>query len=37
LQALILQELENTSFDELAREASSLAVIVPFSIEQAEA
>ena len=37
LQALILQELEDTSFDELAREASSVADVVPLSIEQAEA
>jgi Rrf2 family protein len=37
LQALILEELENTTFDELAREASSLGVVVPLSIEQAEA
>ena len=29
LQALILQELEITTFDELAREASSLANVVP--------
>jgi len=35
LQALILQELENTTFEELAREASSLADVVPLSIEQA--
>ena len=37
LQALILQELENTTFDELAREASSVAAVVPFEVEQAEA
>jgi len=37
LQSLILQELENTTFDELAREASSLADVVPLSIEQAKA
>jgi Rrf2 family protein len=37
LQALILQELENTAFDELAREASSLADVVPLSVDQAEA
>ena len=36
LQALILQELENTTFDELAREASSLADVVPVSIERPE-
>jgi Rrf2 family protein len=36
LQALILQELENTTFDELAREASSLADVIPLSIAQAE-
>jgi len=37
LQALILQELENTTFDELAREAFTVAHVVPSSIEQAEA
>lgn len=37
LQTLILQELENTTFDELAREALSVADLVPLSIEQAEA
>jgi len=37
LQALILQELENTTFDELAREASSLVDVVPLRAEQAEA
>lgn len=37
LQALILQELESTTFDELAREAASVADVVPFLIEQAEA
>jgi len=37
LQALILQELENTTFDELAREAVSVADVVPLSVEQAEA
>jgi len=37
LQVLILQELENTTFDELAWEASSVAEVVPLSIEQAEA
>ena len=37
LQALILQELENTTFDELAREATLVTDVVPFSIEQAEA
>ena len=36
LQALILQELENTTFDELAREASSVEDVIPLSIEQAE-
>ena len=36
LQALILQELENTSFNELAREADSVANLVPLSSEQAE-
>jgi Rrf2 family protein len=36
LQALILQELENTTFDELAREASSVAEVVPLVVEQAE-
>jgi len=36
LQALILQELENTSFDELAREAASVVDVVPLSIAQAE-
>jgi Rrf2 family protein len=37
LQALILKELESTTFEELAREASSLADVIPFSTEQAEA
>jgi Rrf2 family protein len=37
LQALILLELENTTFDELAREATSVANVVPMKIEQAEA
>jgi Rrf2 family iron-responsive transcriptional regulator len=37
LQALILQELENTTFDELAREASSLVAVIPVSVEQPEA
>jgi Rrf2 family nitric oxide-sensitive transcriptional repressor len=37
LQALILQELENTTFDDLAREASLLVDVVPMREEQAEA
>lgn len=37
LQALILQELENTTFDELARETSSVVDMIPMSIEQAKA
>jgi hypothetical protein len=37
LQALILQELENTTFDELVREAASVADVVPLSVEQAKA
>jgi Rrf2 family protein len=37
LQALILHELENTTFDELAREASSVAAVVPFRVARAEA
>jgi Rrf2 family protein len=37
LQALILQELENTTFDELAREAVSVTDVVPVSAEQVEA
>jgi len=37
LQALILRELENITLDELAREALSVADVVPVSIEQAEA
>ena len=37
LQALILQELESTTFDQLVREASSVADVVPLSIEQAGA
>ena len=37
LQALILQELENTTFDELAREAVSVADVVPLGTEQVEA
>jgi len=37
LQALILQELESTTFDELAQEASLVADVVPLSTEQAEA
>lgn len=36
LQALILKELENTTFDELAQEASSLEEVLPFGIEQAK-
>lgn len=35
LQALILKELENTTFGELAREASSVAEVVPLVAEQA--
>jgi len=34
LQALILNELENTTFEELAREAASVAGVVPLSTEQ---
>jgi Rrf2 family protein len=34
LQALILQELEATTFDELARETTSVADVVPLSTEQ---
>jgi Rrf2 family protein len=37
LQALILQELEITTFDELAREAFSVAHLVSLGAEQAEA
>ena len=37
LQALILQELENTTFEELAREASSVKELVPLSTGQVEA
>ena len=37
LQALILQELEKTTFDELAREAVSVESVLPLSIEQAGA
>lgn len=37
LQALILKELESTSFDELAREASSVAGVVSLRGERAEA
>ena len=37
LQTLILQELENTSFDELAQEGASVEDVVPLSIEQVEA
>jgi Rrf2 family protein len=37
LQNLILKELENTTFDELAREAASVANVVPLSAEQVEA
>lgn len=37
LQTLILQELENTNFYELAREAESVANVVPLSAEQVEA
>ena len=37
LQTLILQELENTTFDELALEAASAADVVPLVTEQVEA
>ena len=37
LQTLILQELEATTFDELAREANSVADVIPLSTEQVEA
>lgn len=37
LQALILHELENTTFEELAREASSAVDLAPLRIDQAEA
>ena len=38
LQALIVSELENTTFAELAQEAiTSAAEVVPFSVEQTEA
>ena len=37
LQVLILQELENTTFDELAREAASVEDVVPLTVEQVEA
>jgi hypothetical protein len=37
LQALILQELENTTFDELAQEAALVADVVPLSTEQVDA
>lgn len=36
LQALILQELEQTTFDELARETLSVAGVVPVLFEQAK-
>ena len=35
LQALILQELENTTLDDLAREAASLVDVVPLITDQA--
>jgi Rrf2 family transcriptional regulator, iron-sulfur cluster assembly transcription factor len=34
LQVLILQELENTTFDELAQEALSITDVVPLRVEQ---
>lgn len=37
LQTLILQELENTTFEELAQEAVSVEGVVPLSTEQVEA
>ena len=37
LQALIFQELENTTFDELAREAASVVDVVPLVTEQVKA
>jgi hypothetical protein len=37
LQALILQELESTTFDELAREAVSVVDVAPVSTEQVKA
>jgi len=37
LQALIIQELENTTFDELAREAVSVEDVIPLSAKQVEA
>jgi len=37
LQTLILDELEKTSFDELAQESASVADLLPFSTEQAKA
>lgn len=37
LQAVILQELENTTFAELAREAASVADVVPLSVKQSKA
>lgn len=36
LQALILQELESTTFEELAREADSVEEVVPLSTKQIE-
>ena len=36
LQALILQELESTTFEELAREADSVEDVVPLSTKQVE-
>ena len=36
LQALILQELESTTFEELAREADSVEEVVPLSTKQVE-
>ena len=37
LQALILRELESTTFEELAREADSVENVVPLSTKQVEA
>ena len=37
LQDLILQELESTTFDELAREAASVEHVVPLNAKQVEA
>ena len=37
LQTLILQELENTAFDELVREAAAVDEVVPLNSEQIEA